>query len=217
MDNIPLPPRIRINSDPYQEYDERAQLTFTTIRRPRPVEPLTASEWLSNELWCRQTFTAIQRRLIDYQSSQRRWLHSRYPSAPVLQNESLCKSPVTGNSDPVSTFAKADVATQKTLGISEMLEAILRAAAPEVQLTAYRVSASWRDAAEYVIQSTAKSSTWFGVHHPCEPVQFGDPIDDALDWKQPSDEELDNFSREVHDARQMLHDLPDQHTELTPV
>jgi len=97
-----------------------------------------------------------------------------------------------------------------------MLEAILRAAAPETQLTAYNVSSSWRAMATFVVGSIARSSTWLGVHHPCGPVEFGDPVHTSLDWNQPSCEEISTFERDVVDARQMLRDMPDKHTELSP-
>jgi hypothetical protein len=70
----------------------------------------------------------------------------------------------------------------------------------------------------FVIGSFVKSSSWSRhAHRPCGPVQFGDPVDSSLNWNQPGAEEISNFERQLADAKQMLHDLPDQHTELVPV
>jgi len=214
------PPEIRTNQRPFLTYEEQIQYWPTPIRRPRSLERLEDSELLANELWCRQVYDIILKRLNNYRSQRAR--ASITTSERNTLYETSCKPPdahtfMEGSTNAIGATDTSASATRRAIAIPEMLEAILRAASPDTQLTAYRVSSSWRDMAEFVIQSTAMSSTWFGLHHPCDPVQYGDLIDASLDWRQPHDEEINEFERDVDNARQMLRDLPDQHTELNPM
>jgi hypothetical protein len=154
--NTGEPPKIRNHVDCWLG---RRYGASPPILRPRPVERLTDSELLANELWCRQVFDIVLRRLQEYQLSRQ-----PFPGS-ILSNRRLCKPfpsrPVIEESTSITSFAKVNTTSHRALAIPEMLEAILRAAAPESQLIACRVSTSWRDMAKFVIQSTAKTSTWW--------------------------------------------------------
>ena len=68
--------------------------------------------------------------------------------------------------------------------------------------------------AAYVIESDAKTAKRLDAH-PCPPVEFGDAIDPALTWNQPSENDLHKFKLSIAVARQAQNNLPNHDTELT--
>jgi hypothetical protein len=79
----------------------------------------------------------------------------------------------------------------RALLIPEILELILRHAAPRTQYAARNVNTTWRSTAQYVLSSQHRS------HHPCSPVEHGQLIDTSLSWLQPSDDKIADAEREA--------------------
>jgi hypothetical protein len=168
------PPAFNTNHDVFFNFrtdEQLRQKLFVLINRPRHVEQLRLPDFelLANELWSRLVDDIVWTRLVDYMSLEQReetWQELSYSCAP--SHDAL--KPFTLNNDSVS------YATQQVLAIPELLEAILRVATPEMQLSAYYVSSTWRDVAMFVIGSFVKFSSWSRhAHRPCGPVQFGTP------------------------------------------
>jgi len=72
----------------------------------------------------------------------------------------------------------------RALHVTEILEEILRHAAPRDQYAARNVCCKWRHTIEYILNSSYRSQ------FPCSPVEYHSHINAHWTWQQPSEEEL---------------------------
>jgi hypothetical protein len=163
-------------------WEEVYKANYQPILRPRFHEPLTDSELLANEFWCLHIAKMMRRRVINYMSVSEQTIYHQaftemFPNGHEVFLQAVAPESRRTNLKVKPCLTMTKLATQKALGIPELLEAILRAAAPTTRLSAYSVSLKWRDVTAYIwsyceVPQIARelSLPACGIRRSCRPV-----------------------------------------------